>query len=237
MRVVIVEDDAASKQRLEACLRQYEAECGTQFSIQWYENGFDFLEKWHQDAEIVFMDVDMPGMNGIETARRMRESDPNVVLIFVTNLAQYAIEGYSVDAMDYVLKPVEYFAFKLKIKKALRSVASSVEIIIPLACEGQMHYLKSSEILYIEVEKHLLTYYTIRGTFVCEGSLKSVEESLTGTDFYRCNYCYLVNLQYVSSVGAANVCVGEHVLQISRNRRKGFLEKLTEYYAKGGRAR
>lgn len=236
MRVVIVEDDEAAKQRLEACLRQYEAECGSQFSIQWYENGFDFLEKWHQDAEIIFMDVDMPGMNGIETARRMRESDPNVVLIFVTNLAQYAIEGYSVDAMDYVLKPVEYFAFKLKIKKALRIVSSSVEKIIPITCEGQMHYLKSSEILYIEVEKHLLTYYTVHGTFVCEGSLKSVEESLVGTDFYRCNYCYLVNLQYVSSVGAADVHVGEHVLQISRNRRKGFLEKLTEYYAKGGKA-
>ena len=100
MRIVIVEDDREAKQRLEDCLHQYEAEYGVSFSIAWYANGFDFLEGWHQDADIIFMDVDMPGMNGIETAHRMREADANVVLIFVTNLAQYAIEGYAVDALD-----------------------------------------------------------------------------------------------------------------------------------------
>ena len=94
MRIAIVEDDEAAKQRLEECMNQYEKECAVFFSITWYPNGFDFLEGWHQDADIVFMDSDMPGMNGMETAHRMREADTNVVLIFVTNLAQYAIEGY-----------------------------------------------------------------------------------------------------------------------------------------------
>ena len=236
MRIVIVEDDREAKQRLEDCLHQYEAEYGVSFSIAWYANGFDFLEGWHQDADIIFMDVDMPGMNGIETAHRMREADANVVLIFVTNLAQYAIEGYAVDALDYVLKPVEYFALKLKIKKALRMVAACTEKVVPVPQDGQMHYLKSSEILYVEVEKHALTYHTLNGDFTCDGSLKNAEEVLEGADFYRCNYCSLVNLRHVSAVGSTEVQLGTHTLQISRNRRKGFLEKLTDYYRRGGRA-
>lgn len=94
MRIAIVEDDETAKRKLEECLNQYEKEYAVSFSITWYPNVFDSLEGWHQDADIVFMDIDMPGMNGMETAHRMREADTNVVLIFVTNLAQYAIEGY-----------------------------------------------------------------------------------------------------------------------------------------------
>ncbi len=236
MRIAIVEDDETAKEQLAKCLKQYEKEYAVSFSITWYPNGFDFLEGWHQDADIVFMDIDMPGMNGMETAHRMREADTNVVLIFVTNLAQYAIEGYSVDALDYVLKPVEYFALKLKIKKALRMVETCEEKVIPVQQDGQMYYLKSSEILYVEVEKHDLTFYTVHGAFVCDGSLKHIEETLEGADFYRCNYCYLVNLRHVSSVGNTEVKIGETALQISRNRRKGFLEKLNDYYRRGGKA-
>ena len=236
MRIAIVEDDEAAEQRLVKCLKQYETDEGVSFSIVWYASGFDFLEGWHQDADIVFMDVDMPGMNGIETAHRMREADANVVLLFVTNLAQYAIEGYSVDALDYILKPVEYFALKLKIKKALRMVATSTEKVIPVPQDGQTYYLKSSEILYVEVAKHDLTFHTVHGVFVCDGSLKSIEETLEGADFYRCNYCYLVNLRHVTAVGNTEVKVGGTPLQISRNRRKGFLEKLNDYYRRGGKA-
>lgn len=236
MRIAIVEDDETAKERLIGCLKKFEADEGVSFSIMCYPNGFDFLEGWHQDADIVFMDIDMPGMNGMETAHRMREKDADVILIFVTNLAQYAIEGYSVDALDYVLKPVEYYALKLKIKKALRSVSATTFRVLPVMMNGEQHYLKSSEIHYVEIDKHRLTYHTINGEFSCEGSLKSVEESLDGMDFYRCNYCYLVNLQYVSTVGAADIRVGKTTLQLSRNRRKGFLEKLNDYYRRGGKA-
>ena len=86
MRIAIVEDDETAKEQLAKCLKQYEKEYAVSFSITWYPNGFDFLEGWHQDADIVFMDIDMPGMNGMETAHRMREADTNVVLIFVPNI-------------------------------------------------------------------------------------------------------------------------------------------------------
>lgn len=237
VRIAIVEDDALAERRLEDCLCRYETEYGIGFSVVHYGSGFEFLERWACKADIVFMDVDMPGMNGIETARRMRETGSEAVLMFVTNLAQYAIEGYSVDALDYVLKPVEYFAFKLKIQKALRSVAVCTDRVIQIMADDQTHYLKSSEIQYVEVEKHSLTYHTTNGALLGEGSLKNVEQALEGLPFYRCNYCYLVNLQYVSSVGNAEVHIGNTVLQLSRSRRKPFMEQLTNYYSKGGRSK
>ena len=237
VRIAIVEDDALAEQRLEDCLHRYETEYGAEFSVVHYCNGFEFLEQWACKADIVFMDVDMPGMNGIETAHRMRQTGSESVLMFVTNLAQYAIEGYSVDALDYVLKPVEYFAFKLKIQKALRSVAVCTDRVIQIMAGDQIHYIKSSELRYVEVEKHSLTYHTPHGVLFGEGSLKNVELALEGLPFYRCNYCYLVNLQYVSSVGNAEVHIGDTVLPFSRSRRKPFMEQLTNYYSKGGRSK
>ena len=93
LKIAIVEDDEAAKQQLEQCLDQYDAEYHCGFEITWYPSGTEFLEQWNQNAEIVFMDVEMPGLNGVDTARKMRETAPDAVLMFVTNLAQYAIAG------------------------------------------------------------------------------------------------------------------------------------------------
>ena len=81
-----------------------------------------FLEKYAGDFDVLFFDVDMPGTDGLDTARRLRRMDSEVSIIFVTNMAQYAICGYEVEALDYLLKPLSYYDFALKFQKALRRI-------------------------------------------------------------------------------------------------------------------
>ena len=235
MKVAIVEDDASAAERLRDCLQRYETEYRMPFEIAVYPNGSEFLENNGGSADIVFMDIDMPGMNGIQTSGKLRETDDDAIIIIVTDLAQYAIDGYSVNALDFVLKPVEYFSFKLKITKALHAVSSRQSGKITITNEEGTRYANISDIMYVEVQAHNLIYHLKTETVRTTGSLKSAEDSLKGFGFYRCNYCYLINLRYVYEEDGLSVKVGGDRLQISRNRRKGFLEALSDYYRKGGR--
>ena len=235
LKVAIVEDDEAAKQQLEQCLDQYDAEYHCGFEITWYPSGTVFLEQWNQNAEIVFMDVEMPGLNGVDTARKMRETAPDAVLMFVTNLAQYAIAGYEVNALDFVLKPVNYFSFKLKITRALEAAQKNHGSILQVNTDHGTEYIKATEVWYIEVQSHDLLYHTAHGVLKTSGALKKLEEKLQPEGFFRCNYCYLVNLRHVQYLHGNVVAVGSDELQVSRNRRKDFLVRMTQFYGTGGK--
>lgn len=236
IRVAIVEDERVSAQALNNCLRRYGEENGTEFDVHFFTNAVDFLEAYRHNFEIVFMDVSMPGMNGMEASHRLREMDTQVVLVFVTSLAQYAVEGYEVDALDFVVKPVNYYSFKMKIKKALAAASRNTGTVLTVPYSSGFHYLKASDILYIEVQTHELIYHTVSsGNVTASGTLKTVEIQLMNDGFFRCNYCYLVNLNHVSKVVGNIVVVGGDELQISRNRKREFLQRLAQYYGQGGR--
>ena len=92
-KIAIVEDEWESAENLTACFEKYTREYGVEFNITYFKNGFNFLDEYTPDYDIVFMDVDMPQMNGLKTAKKLRMIDTSVVLVFVTFLAKYAING------------------------------------------------------------------------------------------------------------------------------------------------
>ena len=178
------------------------------------------------------MDIEMPNMDGLSAARRMREIDSNVALVFVTNLARYAINGYEVSALDYILKPLDYDAFYLKMQKVLRYCQTQQQrrqqsVVIPTA-DGNTH-LPLSELLYVEVVSHTLIYHTLSHDYETYGTLKNVEKELSPHGFFRCNSCYLVNLQYIRRIDGYTVYVGKTPLAISHPRRKDFLAAMTQF--------
>ena len=89
VRIKILEDDPADRDTLIECLRKYEREQGQSFSITAYDNPSDFMDNYHMDADLIFMDIELPGINGIETAHQLRAADPVVALVFITNMEQY----------------------------------------------------------------------------------------------------------------------------------------------------
>ena len=124
MRTAIIEDIAENTKILLNHLQQYEKETGISIHITSFQNGMDFISDYHPVWDLILLDIEMPLMNGIETARKIRQLDPDVLIIFVTCMAQYAIEGYSVRALDYILKPVHYYSFASKMDQVMEILAT-----------------------------------------------------------------------------------------------------------------
>ena len=110
-KIAIVEDQEETRESLNRFVRQYAQEQGLQVEISLITDGAEIAEHYTPGIDIIFMDVEMPRLDGFEAAEAIRAADADVVLVFVTNMAQYAIRGYEVDALDYVLKPVNYYQF------------------------------------------------------------------------------------------------------------------------------
>lgn len=179
------------------------------------------------------MDIQLPDLDGMEAAKKLRRLDSSVTLIFVTNMANFAVRGYEVDALDFIVKPVEYFSFALKLDRALERLKSTAEQEIFAKTENGTVRLKSSQIKYVEIMKHSIVYHTTEGDYSAYGSLRSVEQMLPENWFVRCNSCYLVNLRYVTRVSGFTVTVGGDDLSVSHSKKREFMKALNEYIGRG----
>lgn len=165
IRVAIVEDDAEVQGVLQECVRRYTRQYGTEFEVTVFADGVDILEDYRAVYDIIFLDVEMKHLDGMTTAERIRQMDADVILIFITNMAQYAIRGYSVGALDYVLKPVPYFAFSQQLLKAVARLEKRAKRYLTVPVEGGLRRLDTASIYYLESEGHRVHFYTDEGDF------------------------------------------------------------------------
>lgn len=229
MRIAIVDDSRSDANRLEEFLSRYQNETGEKCSSRHFPGAKEFLESDMELFDLVIMDIDMPGLNGVDAARRMRKEGSNVVLMFVTNMPQYALCGYEVEAVDYVLKPVAYPDFALKLQKAGRYVSRNRDQQLALHTTNGLISLRTSEILYVESALHYLIYHTAGGDHKVRGSMAQAEKELLPLRFAKCNSGFLVNLRHVKSIEKDDVMVGDVSLKISRGKRLEFLNAVTRY--------
>ena len=234
-RIAIVEDEAAVREQLAGYVQRYTRQYGTPFEVTEFADGMEILENYRPQFDIIFLDIEMPELGGMDAAERIRTVDPDVVLVFVTNMAQYAIRGYEVDALDFVLKPVSYFAFSLKITKALTSLAHREKASVLLTFKNGMMRLPAEDITYIEILRRQMIVHTETEVYPVAGTLTEMEAKLGDAGFARCNKGYLVNLRHVKRITADSVQVGNDELLISRRRREDFLAAMTDYYGENGK--
>lgn len=167
----------------------------------------------------------MAFMNGMSAAQRIREVDPDVELIFITNMPQYAIQGYKVNALDYMLKPISYFSFTETMNKALKRIGNSEKKYVVVATKGGKMKLDISSICYVEVLDHLLLYHTVDGIYEARGTLKDTLGQLDER-FFSCSRSFVVNLDYVEHYRGNDLTVNGDILAMSRGRRNAFLDAL-----------
>lgn len=235
LRIAVVEDDKTYAAQLKEYLVRYGTEKNQKISVALFPDGEDIVTDYSAEFDIILMDVEMTFMDGMTTAERIREKDNEVVIIFITNMPQYAIQGYKVDALDYVLKSISYFAFSQRIDRALTRVKKKEATYITVAQKGGKKKLNVDKICYVEVRDHDLIYHSTKGDIVTKSSMKEAEDTLGGTKFFRCNRCYLVNLEYVEDFRGNDVTVASDVIQVSRARKKAFMDALNDYMNEVGR--
>ena len=229
MRVVIVEDDLQTRRQTLSFFRRYQAKTGIDIDIEEFSDGVDLVENYRPRYDIIFLDIEMRQMNGMAAAERIRRVDQNVLLVFLTNMSSYAVQSYAVQASDYILKPLTYDVFEMKLRELVRRVdAGRVHDFVITENDG-MYRFSTDRLLYVEVRNHRLIYHLDGRDIETWGSLKAAEDQLNTKGFARCNNCYLVNLRHVQRVDGNDVLVGNVRLQISRNKRKDFLRAISEY--------
>lgn len=230
IKIAIVEDEAMYAKQLEEFLHQYEKENGEAFDITIYSDGDQIVNKYQSQYDIILMDVEMKFMDGMSAAEEIRKVDTEVVIIFITNMAQYAIRGYAVDALDYVLKPVSYFAFSQRLSRAIGRMKKRETKMIMVSMKGGTVRINIANIYYIESQGHTLILHTILGDYETTGTMKEMEEKLADMSFCRGNKGYLINLAHVDGITDGCAMVKGEQLVLSRARKKEFMEELTKYW-------
>lgn len=150
---------------------------------------------------------------------------------FVTNMPQYAVQGYEVNAFDYIVKPVQYFPFSVKLSAAIQLMQEEAfSIIIPGDDEEVL--VKANEVIFIEIRDHWLYIQTKEDEYRMLGSLKEMEVKLKDHHFIRCNKSYLINLQYVTRMKSDNITLhGNYQVKMSRARRKEVQFAFIDYFS------
>lgn len=229
IRIAVVEDDKGYAEKLQKYLERYQEESGNKLSIAYFQDGEDIALEYKGGFDIILMDIEMQFMNGMTAAEKIREMDDEVVIMFITNTPQYAMKGYMVNALDYVMKPLSYFAFSQKLDRALARLERRRKKYIAVPIKGGMKKLEVSGIYYVEVRDHDLIYHTAQGDYETKGAMREVEAGLGEDHFFRCNKCYLVNLEHVGGIRGNDLLVGKDVIQVSRSRKKELLNQLNDY--------
>lgn len=221
--IAIVEDQIDDFNLIKKSLDVFSNKYSIQFKIDYFESGIQFLKQYASDYDIVFLDIDMPCMNGLETAAKLRKLDEEVLIVFVTNLVQLAIKGYSVSAFDFVCKPLNYSQFSTLMAKALKKISYKSKNEIIIDSNRKKIRVDVLSLMYIEVVNHMLIYHTTSNCIDSRGSLAKLYDQLKLKGFAKINKSVIVNLRFVKEVDGYNIKMfnGE-ILYLSRLEKKIF---------------
>ena len=236
INIAIVED---SKEDLDNCLSlldKYATEKRVTFDIQTFESGDAFLMRFKSQYDFIILDINLSAMNGIDVAKTVRAKDEEVVIMFATNLAKYATKGYEVDAVDFVLKPLTYASFYLRLERVMKKINKKADSFLVVPSEGGFNKINLNDVLYIEVISHDIIFHMLSGNnIITSGTLKKYEEKLKDLWFIRCNSCYLVNAHKIKRVEKLDIqLVNDEIIAISHPKKKSFMETFRKYVLSEG---
>ncbi len=230
IRVALVDDDECYRLQEKEFIEVFAKESGEEFEITTFKSGMDFITDYKPVFDIAFLDIEMPLMDGMETARRLRQVDNRICIVFITKVAKYAIEGYEVNAIDYVVKPIKYLKFKDKLKKAVKYVVSNKEKELVIKSKGAYFRIPVSQIYYIEADKHYLVYNTSGGEIRERGNIEDALKQLSDSGFSLCNSGCIVNLKLIQQVTQTEIIINGISLPLSRRRIKDFRTDMLKFF-------
>ena len=226
--IAVVDDDPKDAAQLKECVETYCKLNDHAAMIHVFSDGLDLIRST-ENHDIIFLDIQMGKLDGLETARFIRKINKENILIFVTNMAQFAIKGYEVDALDFILKPVSMASIVYVLDKAMKRLDGSARALFSLKTYDGTISLSANDITYVEVFDHNLVYHTIRGDYTVRGRLSDVSEKLSPDRFVMCNRSFIVNLRHVSNVTSDYLLIGDTRISVSKSHRKELMKRFSSF--------
>ena len=236
LHIAIAEDERSERSQLEAQIRQFIEEHGLRAEIHGFELAQPLLDSYAsgEHYDIILLDIQMPGIDGMTAAASIRNVDPDVLIIFITSMAQYAVQGYKVNAFDFLVKPVTQEALTACLLRALRLLKRRMPSSLHVRSGAEVRIVPVERILYAEHRNHRTLLCTQEEEIPCSCSIRALEEQLLPHGFFRCHSAFMVNLAKVERLVGADMIVGSHCLPLSKHRRKQFLSALAAYWGERG---
>lgn len=228
--IIIVEDNKQDSDKLSEYIHQFFNNINEDISIKTFIDGLDMLDHYMGNEDIIFLDMDLPHINGLELAKRIRKIDSLVTIIFVSNLVKFALKGYEVDALDYIIKPFNYNNIEHRLQRALKVRNYNNESIILKLNYTTNVVCDINTIYYIEKDGNYLIFHTSKEDYKVRGNINEYEKILPKWLFSFSIKGILINLSYVEKTTQDSVMVNNISLPLARQRKKEFIEDLFTYF-------
>ncbi len=231
IRLLIVEDKKSDSNTLTEYVSTFSKKNNMEIKADVYSSAEEYLsEGGEKKYHVAFLDIRLPGTDGLNLANTIRKNDKNIVIVFITNLAQFAIRGYEVEAKDFIVKPILYSDFERKFYKIIKSIKTNAEQLVTVKLSHERtEVFKMDELVYIEVFHHDVIFHTKYNDFKIIGSLSKIEEKFAALGMIRCSRCYMINPRHIKWIHDYTVNVDGHELFISRARYQGFISELNKW--------
>jgi DNA-binding LytR/AlgR family response regulator len=227
LKIAIVEDNGEEQKQLCELLRTYEKTHDCPMEIRMYSDGSEILENYPAGVSLILMDIDMKQINGIEAARQIRTFDANVILVFITNMVQYALAGYEVEALDFLVKPLDDYKLAWEMDRILKKQEENCPCYFLAKDNYGTHHINTDDIYYIETAQRKLIIHTKSRKISCSMAMREAEKQLAPRHFFRIHTAFLVNMKYVRLVRENEIVIEDTALPISRYRKKDFQTAFT----------
>lgn len=228
MTYVVCEDELDQRNEIGEYIKGLMMEIGIDYKVVAYESGEQLLNNYPSEAEVIFLDIQMPGSSGIETAKQIRKFNQEVEIIFITGDPTYMQEGYEVNARRYLLKPLSYEKFVEKVKPCIEKIIERTSQYIWIKSEYSDYKVSIYEIEYAEKIGRKLRIYTTSHFYDTYLSMKELEEMLPVENFFRCHKSYLINLHRIKGLEKEGIIINDQTIPIRRQTMKELKKQLVE---------
>lgn len=232
MKIAICDDEVLQLQLLNNYVERWANEEDINYSIELFQSAESFHFQWLEDFsyDLILLDIEMGELNGIELSKLIREKDNEIQIIFITALTDYIHEGYDVDAINYLIKPISEEKLKETLNKAIgRKEVKSKSIFIE--SDGMTYRANEGSIMYMEIKNHQLYIYKKDQVITTRKSLKEMEGTLSKDEFIKPHRSYIVALRYIKKIDSKQIILKDNsMIPISRGNYGEVQKRFFDYF-------